>query len=91
MKCSSICPDTEFLSASRAGSGDRAICPIVLPSVVSHQFSTRALSDSSLIVTILGHGVCDTLYESSFKDLGLKMLSLWNRRNRKTYRQAKGR
>ena len=68
-----------------------AICPIVLPSAVSHQFSTRALSDSSLIVTILGHGVYDTFYESSFKDSGRKILNLWRRRSRNICRQVKGR
>lgn len=31
-----ICPDTAFLSAFQAGGGDRAICPIVLLSVVNH-------------------------------------------------------
>lgn len=36
MKRGGICPDTEFLSAAQTGSGDRAICPIVLPSVVGH-------------------------------------------------------
>lgn len=68
-----------------------AICPIVLPSAISHQFSTRAPSDSSLIVPILGHGVYDAFYESSFKDSGLKILSLWRRRNRNICRQVKGR
>jgi hypothetical protein len=33
---SGICPDLESIAASQPGGGDRAICPIVLPSVVSH-------------------------------------------------------
>lgn len=79
MKCSGICPDPEFLSVFQAGGGDRAICPIILPSIVSHQFSTRALSDSSLILTILGHGVYDMLSKSSFQDSRLMTLSLWRK------------
>lgn len=92
MKCSSICPDLEFLSVFQAGGGDRAICPIILFSVVSHQFSTRAVSDSSLILTILViHGVYDMLSKSSFQDSRLMTLSLWRKRGREVSREAKGR